>query len=117
MVEQRPITRDDDKVWKIITTIASTILLTSVSAIFRGFVLTKLWVWFVVPFGVMQISLIHGIGISIIIGFLTYQQNAASGGNKDRDDTAAMVMVSTFIEGIMYVAFAWGIGAVVHSFM
>lgn len=43
------------------------------SAILRGWVLTKLWFWFVVPFGAPFLGLAHGIGISLICGYLTYQ--------------------------------------------
>lgn len=41
----------------------------------RGFVLTYLWQWFVVPFGAPEIRVIHAWGISILIAFLTYELN------------------------------------------
>ena len=35
--------------------------------------LTWLWLWFVVPLGVMQLSLAHAFGISSIVYYLTYR--------------------------------------------
>jgi len=45
------------------------------SSIMNGFVLTKLWAWFMVPaFGLPQLSIPIAIGISIVIRYLTYQK-------------------------------------------
>jgi hypothetical protein len=35
--------------------------------------LTWLWMWFIVPLGVMQLSLAHAFGISGIVYYLTYR--------------------------------------------
>ncbi len=35
--------------------------------------LTWLWAWFIVPFGVTQLSLAHAFGISGIVYYLTYR--------------------------------------------
>ena len=43
--------------------------------IFRGWVITYLWAWFIVPFGIEQISLPHAIGISIMTGLLTFHRS------------------------------------------
>lgn len=36
-----------------------------------GWVITKLWGWYVVPFGIPQISLAHAIGLNYLITYLT----------------------------------------------
>ena len=41
--------------------------------IINGFVLTKLWAWFIVPFGLPELGLAQAIGIAMVIGFLTNQ--------------------------------------------
>ena len=38
--------------------------------IWSGFVITKLWIWFVVPLGLPVISISHAIGIDLIITFM-----------------------------------------------
>jgi len=48
------------------------LLLTPVLHIWSGFVLQKLWLWFVVPlFDVPPLSIVQAIGVSIVVGFLT----------------------------------------------
>lgn len=50
------------------------IITTSLIVIFRGFVFSKLWAWFVVSkFGLNSLSIPEAIGISILITLLTYQ--------------------------------------------
>ncbi len=41
--------------------------------ILNGFVITKLWAWFIVPFGLEPITMAPAIGLGIIIGFLAKQ--------------------------------------------
>ena len=43
-------------------------------ALWRGYVLSIIWGWHIVPvFGLPAISVATGWGISVIVGFLTYQ--------------------------------------------
>lgn len=37
-------------------------------AVFRGFALSVLWGWFVMPLGVDSIEIPHAIGLSVIVG-------------------------------------------------
>lgn len=44
------------------------------SAIWRGFVLSKLWLWYPAAiFGVPSIGIAQGVGISAMVSFLTFQ--------------------------------------------
>jgi hypothetical protein len=80
--------------------------------IWRGFVLAKLWAWFIVPLGVIPIGLVHAAGISTLIGMLTF-----TGRDDDEDKSLAGRLGSAI--GTMAVAPAlfWLFGAVIHSFM
>lgn len=49
-------------------------LLMVVGSVIRGFVLSTLWSWFIVPIGGPEISIPIAIGISIIVGLLTHEQ-------------------------------------------
>lgn len=40
---------------------------------FSGYALAKLWAWFLVPLGLPTLSLGYAIGLSIIVGYLTWQ--------------------------------------------
>lgn len=49
-------------------------LLAVIGVILKGFVLSKLWLWFIVPiFNLPILSIPIAIGISIIVAMLTYQ--------------------------------------------
>ena len=44
------------------------------SSVWRGYVLTILWAWFVVPvFHLPALGIVTAIGISLVVSFLTYQ--------------------------------------------
>lgn len=38
----------------------------------EGVVLSLLWDWFAVPMGFQPVSVLHAIGICVILGFITY---------------------------------------------
>lgn len=72
-----------------------------------GVVLQDLWGWFIVPFGLPELSLAHAVGINVIAGFLTYRYVPSKEGD------GWVAGITPFV----YILCAWGIGAVVHSFM
>lgn len=51
--------------------LAFLLLLLPSSAIWSGFVLHKLWAWFVVPLGVAPVSTAHAIGLTCVLGLFT----------------------------------------------
>ena len=57
--------------------------------IWSGFIIKTLWVWFIVPLGVIEISLPHAIGIDMLITFLT----ASSYNIKDKTITEIITML------------------------
>lgn len=57
----------------------------------NAFVATYLWLWFVAPtFGLVPLTLPIAFGISLLIGFWTYQYNPWK-GEDERDSTAKMI--------------------------
>lgn len=79
-----------------------------VSVLLRGYVLSQLWSWFVVPLGVVAVSIPHAIGISCIAAMLS----GSSGGGKESEGVAVVI-----IGGVVGVLFVWGFGAIVHAWM
>jgi hypothetical protein len=57
----------------VVLVIAALAAIVAVLSVVRGFVLSYLWQWFVVPFGLPSITVAHAIGISLIVSFLTYE--------------------------------------------
>ena len=53
---------------------AAMLSLVAIGAVWRGYVLTILWGWFVVPtFGMSPLALVPAIGLSVVVGYLTHQ--------------------------------------------
>ena len=50
----------------------TTLIMGLFSIIARGFVIMKLWAWFIVPiFALNALTLVHSIGLSLVVGLLT----------------------------------------------
>lgn len=83
--------------------------------IFRGFILAKLWGWFIVPLGVMQIGIAHAIGLSILISVFTWKNEKTP---KDDDDSPwwAKVLGAQFIK-VLILLLTWWIASIVHGYM
>jgi hypothetical protein len=64
---------------KIIGTIVSVIAIIAIATIGNGFALSILWEWFVMPvFSVGVLGIAEALGLSLVIGFMTYQSDAVS---------------------------------------
>jgi len=50
----------------------SFVLLFMMASGLEGFVLAYLWEWFVVPLGLKSVSILHAIGICVLLDFVTY---------------------------------------------
>jgi hypothetical protein len=79
--------------------------------ILRGFVLSQLWLWFLVPLGVPVVGIAQAIGISLLVSMLTVSSHKSS----DDDDfwTGA---IGNLLKSLLMSLLAWGMGAIVHSF-
>jgi hypothetical protein len=75
--------------------------------VWRGFVLSILWGWFMVPLGLPNISVALAIGIAGVVGMLTHQIQVS----KDEEDGA-----KKFLAAFMIPLFALGVGWIVHQF-
>lgn len=73
--------------------------------LWASFVLTKLWEWFVVPFGVGPIGMWHAAGLLTMIGMIRYR---VGGRAPKMQDSAELALVALL---------ALGIGALYHGFM
>ncbi|HUV00049.1 MAG TPA: hypothetical protein VMW32_03695 [Bacteroidales bacterium] len=84
------------------------IILGIISVVITGFVLSKLWFWFIVPvFALPELRLIEAIGLSFLISFVWHR--------KSDDDTDDFVEHALYV--IVYSLTMWGGGAIVHLFM
>ncbi len=80
-----------------------------VLSIARGFVLSYLWEWFIVPFGLFELSIAHAIGISLIVSFLTYELPNAG----EKEDKS----MARFGASLLMLPMALLVGYIAKSFM
>jgi len=83
------------------------IALIVVSATMNGWALSILWGWFLVPaFGLPEISIPVAIGVALIVGYLTHQQQDTSS-----EDGLGEVMVRSafmaFGKPLLTLLFGW----------
>jgi hypothetical protein len=83
-------------------------LILSPFIILNGWVLSWLWLWFLVPLGIPAIGVVHAMGITGVVGFLT-KQYTETDGEKDRGEKLAYLVVAPFL--------ALAVGYILHSFM
>ena len=90
------------------------IALAALASIWKGYVLTVLWAWFVVPiFGLPVLSLAPAIGISLMVSFLTHQSDATTA----KEGTPTDRFAKSVSHALIAPAVVLGIGWVVNQFM
>ncbi len=81
----------------------------AIATILRGFVLSMLWGWFLVPiFGLPTLGIAAAIGISLVSTFLTYQ-HVETGENTNTGKRTAIILLHPLVALI--------VGAIVQMFM
>ncbi len=68
-------------VFGVITTIVGML---AFGVIVNGYILSILWVWFLVPLGLPAISVAHSIGVAMVASWLTYQHQSTTQEDKDK---------------------------------
>lgn len=61
-----------NKCFNIIALLWSFILLFVIASCLEGLVLSYLWDWFVVPLGPRPVTIIHAVGICVLLDFVTF---------------------------------------------
>ncbi len=75
----------------ILALIFGTIALVVISALWRAWVLTVLWTWFIVPLGLPAIGIATAIGASLIVGMFMPNQVAKKDTTMNKTDAIANV--------------------------
>ena len=75
--------------------------------ILRGFVLSYLWTWFMVPLGITEIGVAWAIGIAALVAMIV----PTSSSSKERE--IPEIIVEFLVSPFIVLLFGW----IVHSFM
>jgi hypothetical protein len=81
-------------------------------AAWSGFVISKLWGWFLVPVGVVSIGVWEGAGLSLLIHLLTMDTTIS----RDSEKSAAERLGVAMSYGLITPAFFLAFGALYHAF-
>lgn len=93
---------------------ATTVILMALSACWSGYALSVLWSWFFVPtFSLPVISIPAAIGIAIVVGYMTKQDQEA----KTDGESFGEVLVKASVRAAIKPAVALSIGALVRLWM
>lgn len=87
------------------------ILLMFLAATLSGLVISKLWLWFVVPtFGLVPITIVQSIGLSLLVGIF-------KGVKSSGKDDSFKEIVEKSLTGMITILMLFGIGWIVSLFM
>lgn len=77
--------------------------------VFRAWVLTILWAWFIVPFGIPALTITTALGISLIVGMFTahLQTKPAEKGSKDIPTLVGQVASQAFGAPLVILLMGW----------
>jgi hypothetical protein len=101
--------------WAVIGAFGTGLILAAVAIVFGGWVLSVLWVWFIVPiFNAPVLGLVPAIGIRLIVGYLTVDLAAA----RKRDEGGYWEKFCKWpLVGMIFSGFILGVGWIIHQFM
>lgn len=78
------------------------------AVLFNGFVLLRLWAWFVVPFGLPPLSLPWAIGLCIIVSLAKGWPESVDGA-----ESPWFTLFKPYVSSTLFLALGW----FVHGFM
>lgn len=73
----------------------------------RGFVLAKLWLWFLVPLGVAPLGIAQAIGISALVSMLTHQAQKTEKTDESLNDLLFKGAIRLALDPAIYLLCGW----------
>ena len=95
-----------------LVTLVLSLMIFPFSILWNGFVMAKLWLWFISqPFEVVEINTWHAAGITCIVRITTYVAKEINSEQSAYEWFAVAVMTAA-----LYPAITLGVGAIVKAF-
>jgi len=93
---------------KVLGYITAFIALIVVSATMNGWALSILWEWYLVPiFDIPKISIPSAIGIALIVGYLTHQQQDVDTEDYSPAEVMTRAIIIAFTKPLLALLFGW----------
>ena len=100
---------------KIIGSIVATVVALVLGVIMGGFVLSKLWVWFMVPiFDLNPLRIVEAIGLTFLVGYMTKNPTES---NKTLEGPFLEELLIAFLQTLVMAGGFLFIGWVIQLFM
>jgi hypothetical protein len=80
--------------------------------LWRAYVLSTLWGWFLVPLGVMDIEMAQAYGIALLVAMLTYEHTRSADSDDKLETTIRAIFVTFFYPLVILI-----LGSVAHAYM
>ncbi len=78
------------------------------AAAWRGYVLSYLWAWFVVPaFGLPAISVLQALGLALLVGMTTHEIPNEKENNDNIESSWGYVLAAAFLNPALALAMGW----------
>jgi hypothetical protein len=81
------------------------------ASVYRAWVATFLWAWFVVPLGAQQIGTLHACGLVILLGLVRWKPADTN------PDGGPELILKMIFNSLFATTFTLGFAAVVHAWM
>jgi uncharacterized membrane protein len=89
--------------WAAVLVLTSVIAVMAAAAFIRGFVIYKMWNWFIVPLGAVEIGILHAYGLSLMVGIVF----AFAVQNEDKKKNAAVSILELLMNNALVLLFGW----------
>lgn len=89
-------------------------LYVAVLVLAHAVVLKSIWLWFVVPFGVMPLTIPHAVGLSGVVALFHHSPREKQ---DDTESTKTEKLVAALLQPFLRLAFVVSLGSLAHSFM
>ncbi len=88
--------------------ILGVVALIAITSLWRGFVLVKLWSWFIVPvFHLPLLTYAPAIGLSLVVGFLVYQYHSDEADQRPAGEKFTHACIISFIYPLIVLMIGW----------
>ena len=88
-----------------------TMTITISLAIWDAYLLTFFWLWFIVPFGLIELSISHAYGLMLLRSIVTVRVNM-----KEETDLLE-VLLSAVFKSVVITIISFPLGYIVHQIM
>lgn len=106
------------EVMDVLVALVLSIMAIPIFILFNGFIIMKLWLWFIVPLGVPILTIWHAFGIASFVNFFKYGLSTKYDVKQmDKDKSMAGNMLSLFCESLFFGIIILTISYVFHRMM